>query len=84
MSDGIYQTAQEIKTSPTVKVGDGNPQPGDIKYKDINGDGVINESDRTVIGNPTPDFMYGFSVGFDYKRFYANADFNGVYGNEVF
>lgn len=80
--DGIYQSYADILGSPASTIGD--LAPGDFKYKDINGDGAITPADRTVIGNPTPDFMYGFSVGFDYKRFYANADFNGVYGNEVF
>lgn len=55
-----------------------------MKYKDINGDGKITTDDRTIIGNPTPDFTYGFSASVDYKNFFLSADFQGVYGNEIY
>ena len=55
-----------------------------FKYKDSNGDGVIDTKDRTQIGNPTPDFMYGISLHASYKGFDFGADFNGVYGNEIY
>lgn len=58
--------------------------PGDIWYDDINGDGVINDKDRTVIGNPLPKMTYGFNIGLSYKNFELTAFFNGVYGNDVF
>ncbi|WP_262152485.1 SusC/RagA family TonB-linked outer membrane protein [Chryseobacterium foetidum] len=80
--DGLYQSYADILGSPASTIGDVGP--GDFKYKDINGDGKITPDDRTMIGNPTPDFTYGFSVGADYKGFFLNADFYGVYGNEVF
>ncbi len=80
--DGVYQTNADILLSPTSTIG--TPGPGDLKYKDINGDGQITSDDRTIIGNPTPDFTYGFSVGADYKGVFFSADFYGVYGNEVF
>ncbi|WKS94882.1 SusC/RagA family TonB-linked outer membrane protein [Riemerella columbina] len=80
--DGVYQTKTDILLSPTSTIG--TPQPGDLKYKDLNGDGLITPDDRTVIGNPTPDFTYGFSLGAEYKGIFLNADFYGVYGNEVF
>lgn len=80
--EGIYQSYADILGSPASTIGD--VAPGDFKYKDINGDGKITPADRTMIGNPTPDFTYGFSVGADYKGFFLNADFYGVYGNEVF
>lgn len=80
--DGIYQTKADVLLSPSSTIG--NPAPGDLKYKDIDGDGQITPADRTMIGNPTPDFTYGFSVGAEYKGVYMNADFYGVYGNEVF
>jgi hypothetical protein len=59
-------------------------QPGDIKYKDINGDGQITTDDRTVIGNPTPDFTYGGSISFTYKGLDLGIDLQGVYGNEIY
>lgn len=80
--EGIYQTYTHILESPTSTIG--TVSPGDFKYKDINGDGKITPDDRTMIGNPTPDFTYGFSLGANYKGWFMNADFYGVYGNEVF
>lgn len=82
VSDGIYQTEEEISASPTNTLH--TVLPGDIKYRDINGDGRIDQNDRTLIGNPTPDFTYGFSVGLNYKGFDFGADFMGVHGNEIF
>ena len=62
----------------------GAVQPGDIKYKDVNGDGQITTADRTVIGNPTPDFTYGGSISLSYKGLDLGVDLQGVYGNEIF
>lgn len=58
--------------------------PGDIWYEDLNGDGVINDKDRTVIGNPLPKMTYGFNIGLTYGSFDLAAFFNGVYGNDVY
>jgi len=80
--EGVYQSYADKLGSPTVVGYD--YQPGDLKYKDINGDGKIDANDRTKIGNPTPDFMYGLSVNFKYKNFDAGIDFQGVYGNEIY
>ncbi len=80
--EGLYQSYADILGSPASTIGDVGP--GDFKYQDINGDGKITPDDRTMIGNPTPDFTYGFNVGAEYKGIYLNADFYGVYGNEVF
>ena len=80
--NGIYQTQTEILKSPTSMIGTVNP--GDIKYKDINGDGKITTDDRTQIGNPTPDFMYGGSISLAYKGFDLGIDVQGVYGNEIY
>lgn len=82
VSDGIYQTAEEIRVSPQNTINE--VKVGDIKYRDINGDGVIDEKDRTQIGNPTPDLIYGFSVNLTYKKLDFGADFMGVFGNEIF
>ncbi|PWJ59631.1 TonB-linked SusC/RagA family outer membrane protein [Dyadobacter jejuensis] len=82
VSDGIYQNEVEFIKSPISTIG--NVSPGDIKYKDVNGDGIISEADRTMIGNPTPDLTYGASLSAKYKGFDAGIDFTGVYGNEIF
>ena len=81
--DGIYQTIADKLGSPNASAL-GDYGPGDIKFKDINGDNKIDEDDRMMIGNPTPDFIYGFSASANYKGFDAAIDFQGVYGNEIF
>ncbi|SMC86007.1 SusC/RagA family TonB-linked outer membrane protein [Pedobacter nyackensis] len=61
-----------------------NVQPGDIKYKDLNGDLVIDANDRTVIGNPLPIHTGGFSNNFTYKNFDLNVFFQWSYGNDIY
>ncbi len=79
---GVYQNYQDIKLSPSNSLA--TVEPGDLKFADINGDGKINADDRTMIGNPTPDFTYGFNIDLSYKNFDLSADFMGVYGNEIY
>lgn len=81
--DGIFQNQAEIDNSPTNGLGGGAFQPGDIRFRDSNGDGVIDVNDRTMIGNPTPDLYYGLSLGTRYRGFDVNFEFQGVYGNEI-
>lgn len=80
--EGVYQSFADKLASPTVVGYD--YQPGDLKYRDLNGDGKIDANDRQLIGNPTPDLIYGFSVNYKYKGFDAGIDFQGVYGNEIY
>ena len=80
--EGLYQSYADKLKSP--KVLGFEYGPGDFKYKDINGDGLITTDDRTFIGNPTPDFIYGFSLNTNYKGFDFSIDFNGSYGNEIY
>ena len=80
--EGIYQSYADILAHPASTIGD--VAPGDFKYRDLNGDGKISADDRTMLGDPTPDFTYGFSLGGDYKGISLSADFYGVYGNEVY
>lgn len=63
---------------------DGSPKPGTRKYKDLNADGKLDEKDRTIIGNPNPDFTYGFSTALSWKGLTLSVDFNGSYGNDVY
>lgn len=78
--DGIYQTDQEaIDANDTV----GNMQAGDFRFKDIDGDGDIDEDDQTYIGNPTPNFEYGINLSAEYKNWDLNLFFNGVSGNKI-
>lgn len=79
---GVYQNRQDVKTYYPNSVG--SVAPGDLKFADINGDGQITQDDRTMIGNPTPDFTYGFNIGLNYKNFDLGIDMMGVYGNEIY
>jgi TonB-linked SusC/RagA family outer membrane protein len=83
IQDGIYQDDDEKANSPDASAL-GTYGPGDIKFRDLNGDDKIDVNDRTMIGNPTPDFMYGFSLGASYKGLDIGIDFQGVAGNEIF
>ena len=81
--EGIYQSYSDKLKSPTASAL-GAYEPGDLKYKDLNGDGKIDVNDRGIIGNPTPDFIYGLSGTMSYKGFDVGIEFQGVYGNEVY
>lgn len=81
--EGIFQTYADILKSPNQGAL-GAYGPGDFKYKDVNGDGLVTVEDRAMIGNPTPDFTYGTSIGLDYKGLNLSIDVGGVYGNEIF
>jgi TonB-linked SusC/RagA family outer membrane protein len=89
--EGVYEDLADIQNSPVSDhyPSDGvfNPNstvwPGDLKFKDINGDGKIDEDDRTVIGNPLPDFTFGFTNTFRYKNFDLSIFINGSVGNDV-
>jgi TonB-dependent starch-binding outer membrane protein SusC len=74
---GIFQSTNEVTTSPR-QFGNTRTAPGDFKYADLNGDGVINESDRTVIGNPFPKTVYNFNATLDYKGIDLVLTFEGV------
>ena len=76
---GLFSGADDVSKSPTQ---DG-AGPGRFKYADINADGKIDDLDRTFIGNPNPDFTYGFNARFNYSNFDLEALFYGVAGGEV-
>ena len=80
---GLYQSYADILASP-VASSVGAYRPGDFKFKDVNGDGVITSSDRSIIGNPSPKFTYGGSINITYKKFSIGVDVGGVYGNSIF
>lgn len=77
--NGIYQDQAEINS---YLHGTTNPadKPGDIKFKDLNNDGVINDKDRTFIGNPIPRLSYGLNLAAGYKNFDLSVLFQGVEG----
>jgi len=89
--EGVYEDLHDIHTSPAAEklpsdgvYNRGNTVwVGDIKYKDINGDGKIDVNDRTDIGSPLPIFTFGWTNTFRYKNFDLSIFFNGSYGNKV-
>ncbi len=85
-TDGLFQNEAEVEnyTNSAGNLIQPNASPGDIRFVDLNGDGVINDQDRTLIGNPTPDWTYGFNFGADYKGFDLNLFVQGATGNEIF
>ena len=82
---GIFQNQQEI--NDWIAAGNGvlqsNVQPGDVKYYDINHDGVINDNDKVNLGNGMPDFTYGFKIGFDWRGLDFAVQANGSVGNKI-
>lgn len=80
VTDGIFQNQGEVNAH-AVQTG---AEPGDIRFRDINNDGVINESDRTVIGNPNPTWLFSMNNRFTYKGFELSIYFQGVAGNKIY
>lgn len=83
VTDGIYQSQEEIEKGPIDKIGQ-QIRPGDIRFKDLNDDGFIDEADRQVIGNPTPKFTYGLNLSASYKNFDFSMLLQGVAGNKIY
>lgn len=86
--DGIFNTQQEVDAHPSFNPSeagvDGYSAPGMFKFKDVNGDGVITSEDRTIIGNPHPDFEYGLNFDIEYKTWDLSLFFKGSYGNDIY
>ena len=78
--EGIFQTPDEVTEAPFQTI---DTRAGDIRFKDLNGDGIINADDQTFIGNPLPDFTANISNRLAYKGFDASILFQGVFGNDV-
>jgi hypothetical protein len=64
--EGLYQSSDDVANHAFQSGGTG---PGDVKFKDLNGDGIINDADRTFIGNSIPNFYYGLNITAEYKNF---------------
>ncbi len=76
---GIFQNAEEVASLPKF----GGEKPGDLRFADLNGDGVLNDKDRTVLGSPIPTLTYGFSGGVELFGLDLALDFFGVKGNKI-
>lgn len=73
--DGIFQTAEEVASAPTQP----NAQPGDIRFRDLDGNNIIDDRDRTYIGHTLPKYTFGFNGGIQYKKFDLAVSLNGVF-----
>jgi TonB-linked SusC/RagA family outer membrane protein len=80
-SPGVYILKPSVPTNGAVR---NTILPGDIKYKDINGDGIMNDADLTFIGSGQPIHTGGFSNNFNYKAFSLNVFFQWSYGNDIY
>lgn len=85
-TDGLFQSEQEVLD---YKDAEGNlimptAQPGDVRFCDLNGDGVIDDNDKTMIGDPNPDVILGLNLNFAYKGFDLSISTNGTFGNQIF
>lgn len=75
-TDGLYQQGDDISLEP-------GKQPGDIRLVDIDGNGKIDEADRTIIGRSIPRGFYGFDIKLKYHHYSLEVAFNGAYGNDI-
>lgn len=80
VTDGIFQNQSEVNTH-AVQPG---AEPGDIRFRDLNNDGVINDSDRTVIGNPNPSWLFSMNNSLSYKGFGLSVFLQGIAGNKIY
>lgn len=79
VTNGIFQNAEQVEGSPQRETA----VSGDVRYKDLNNDDVIDDKDRTMIGSPWPDFVYGITLGAAWKGFDFNLFIQGSQGNDV-
>jgi TonB-linked SusC/RagA family outer membrane protein len=82
-TDGIFQNQAEVDAHPSQLALGAAASPGDLRFRDINNDGVINSSDRTNIGDPIPDVTMGFNIKLDYKNFDFVAYSFASLGNDM-
>ncbi|MDA3832026.1 MAG: TonB-dependent receptor [Spirochaetales bacterium] len=87
VTDGIFQNQDEVDAH-ALQVDGADPynrtSPGDIRYLDLNSDGIIDDDDRTFIGNPNPDIIFSLNNRFAYMGFDLNIFLQGVYGNDIY
>jgi TonB-linked SusC/RagA family outer membrane protein len=85
-TNGLYQTQADIDNDPGLKNDPrkGNIKPGDVRFVDLNHDGVIDGNDRTTLGNPNPNVTVGLQGNISYKGFDLSANFTGVFGVSLY
>lgn len=81
---GIFQNAAEVSSAADQGFATPEDGVGRFRYRDVDGNGVINDDDRTILGDPHPDFTYGLNANFSYKKFFMTLFLQGVQGNEAY
>lgn len=87
VTDGIFQTQEEIDMHAVQTIGSDaytSTQPGDIRFKDLNNDGVINEDDRTILGTPTPSWTFSMNNRFEFYGVDVEVYLQGAAGNKIY
>jgi len=82
-TDGLYQNAAEVSAALPDANSTG-PEPGDIRFVDVNGDGTVDADDRTILGSPFPGFFYGMNLGAEYRGFDFSINLRGVGDRQVY
>ncbi|MDW8332438.1 MAG: TonB-dependent receptor, partial [Cyclobacteriaceae bacterium] len=77
---GVFQNTEELNSYPHLS----STEVGDLKFEDVNNDGVLNGDDRTYLGSPVPKLLYGFNFNLTYRQFDFTVDFQGQHGNKIF
>ena len=80
VTDGLFQNQGEVD----VHARQPGAEPGDIRFRDLNNDGIINDNDRTIIGNPNPNWFFSMSNNLGYKGFELSVFLQGVTGNKIY
>ena len=86
VADGIYKNQNQFDPDPYITNDSRRPDihPGDVRFKDLNGDGVIDDKDRTILGSPQPKVIYGLNASLAYKNFDLTLFFTGVGGVDIY
>jgi len=87
VTDGIFQSQEEIDNHAVQTIGSDaytSTQPGDIRFKDLNSDGVINEDDRTILGTPTPSWTFSMNNRFEFYGVDVEVYLQGAAGNKIY
>lgn len=77
---GVFQNASELNAYPHLS----STEVGDLKFEDVNQDGILNSADRTNLGSPIPTYLFGLNLNLTYKNFDFTSDFQGQGGNKIF
>ena len=87
VTDGIFQTQEEVENHAIQTIGGdqyNSTSPGDIRFRDLNNDGVINDKDRTYLGSPTPTWTFSMNNSFEWRGFDLEIYLQGVAGNKIY